>query len=677
MASSSTPSPIRRFFSNFGNSLRSLRVPESTIRSGGMRPQVVLILWSVVVLIVSQLIRADIPREFRLIPLLMVPLNLALFFLGIWAVDKGRLPNWAELSVQALAARLGITSGQFFSLLFSLFFSILTSVAAGFLFRMWSPHAAVICWGVGILLAVYGGWDLLTPRQSISRVTILVGLAVFAGALILRSINTASIPIVLSGDEASSGLTAVNMLRGQIDNLFVTAWFSFPSFHNFLQSISIAIFGQTTQALRLLAALGGALTVAGVYYVGRSMFGHLTGLMAAIFLTGFHFHNHFSRVGLNNIWDGVFFTLVVGALWVGWQREKRAGYLLAGLGLGLAQYFYTTGRTLILVIAAWVLIAGLFDRPRFRHAIPNLLLMLWMALIVVLPLVLFYLKYPSEFFAPMNRVTIMGSWLTVTAANTGKAPGIVLLQQIWRGMLGYVELPLNAWYTPGVPLLRTLPGIVFLLGLALTLLRWKDNRSQLLVIWLFWFAITGGMSESTPAAQRYVAAAPAIALLIAFSLLRLGELFKKLWPNRELWIRTGLLVVVILLAADDARFYYLDYTPRSDFAGFNGMVAQRLADRLKSEPAGTELVFCGYPGMGYDSINSLPYLAPQIQYYNVLDPWDSADTPQPGGDHIFFAFLPNHEYDRQAMEIDYPGGVWQEWYTPRGESLLWLYEYNR
>jgi 4-amino-4-deoxy-L-arabinose transferase-like glycosyltransferase len=668
------PRPIRRFFSRLSHRLRA---PESAIRSGGARPQVILILFSVAVLVVSQIIRADIPREFRLVPLLMIPLNLALFFLGIWAVDKNRLPGWVEASVQPLAARLGITSGQFFSLLFSLFFSILTSVAAGFLFRMWSPQAAVICWGVGILLAVYGGWDLLTPRQSISRVTILVGLAVFAGALILRSINTASIPIVLSGDEASSGLTAVNMLRGQIDNLFVTAWFSFPSFHNFLQSISIAIFGQTTQALRLLAALGGALTVAGVYFVGRSMFGHLTGLMAAIFLAGFHFHNHFSRVGLNNIWDGVFFTLVVGALWVGWQREKRAGYLLAGLGLGLAQYFYTTGRTLILVIAAWILIAGLFDHPRFRRAIPNLLLMLWMALIVVLPLALFYLKYPSEFFAPMNRVTIMGSWLTVTAANTGKAPVMVILQQIWRGMLGYVEMPLNAWYTPGVPLLRTLPGIVFLLGLVLTVLRWKDNRSQLLVIWLFWFAITGGMSESTPAAQRYVAAAPAIALLIAFSLLRLGELFKKLWPNRERWIRTGLLVVVILLAADDARFYYLDYTPRSDFAGFNGMVAQRLANRLKSEPAGTELVFCGYPNMGYDSINSLPYLAPQIQYYNVLDPWNSADTPQPGGDHVFFAFLPNHEYDRQAMELDYPGGTWQEWYTPRGESLLWLYEYNR
>jgi len=667
-------------FPRFSNPFKSqwlahLRAPETLIRRGGVRPQVVLILGSVAVLVVSQVIRLDVPREFRLVPLLMVPLNLALFFLGIWGVDKNRLPNWAEVSVQAVAARLGISAGQFFSLVFSLFFSMLVSVAAGYWYRMLSPAAALVSWGVSILLVIYGGWELGVQRQSVSKKAIWLGLGIFAIALLLRGFNTANIPIVLSGDEASSGLTAVKMLRGEIDNIFITAWFSFPSFHNFLQSLSIFVFGQTTQGLRLLSAFGGALTVMGIFFVGRAMFGWLPGLMAAIFLTGFHFHNHFSRVGLNNIWDGLFFTLVLGALWVGWQRNKRAGFLLAGLGLGLAQYFYTTGRTLIFVIVTWVVVAGLFDRQTFRRAFPNLLLMVWVAFIVVLPLAWFYLQFPSEFFAPMNRVTILGGWLAYTAEITGKTPFAIILNQLWSGMLAFVELPLNAWYTPGVPLLRTLPGIVFLLGLVLMLLRIKDNRSQLLVIWLFWFGITGGMSESTPAAQRYVAAAPAVALFIAFSLQRLGELFSRLWPNRVRWIQAGLLVAVLFLGADDARYYYLDYTPRSDFAGFNGMVAQRLADRLKGEPAGTELVFCGYPNMGYDSINSLPFLAPQIQYYNVNEAWGSPDTPQPEGEKIFFAFLPEHETDRQAVAAEFPGGAWQEWYTPRGEELLWLYVY--
>ena len=91
------------------------------------------------------------------------------------------------------------------------------------------------------------------------------------------------------------------------------------------------LFGQTTQALRLLAVFSGGLTVALVYIIGREMFGNLAGASAAIFLAGMHFHNHFSRIGLNNIWDGFFFTFVLGCVWIGWKRNSRIAWLLAGL----------------------------------------------------------------------------------------------------------------------------------------------------------------------------------------------------------------------------------------------------------------------------------------------------------------------------------------------------------
>jgi 4-amino-4-deoxy-L-arabinose transferase-like glycosyltransferase len=630
------------------------------------------------VLIASQFIRADVPPEYDLIPLLMIPLNLGLFFLGIWAVDKGHLPAWVNKPLQAVASWLKITTGQVFSLFFSLIFSILTCVAAGFLALMYSPQTAVICWGTGIILAAFGGMDLFITRQKVSRSAILVGLVLFAVALLLRGFNTTTIPAVLSGDEASSGLYSLNFLNGNVNNIFISGWFSFPSFHNFLQSVFIAIFGQTTQALRFLAVLAGALTVALVFYVGRSMYGFITGLMAAIFLTGMHFANHFSRIGLNNIWDGVFFTLVMGFLWVGWQRDKRAAYLVAGLGLGLAQYFYTTGRVLFIVIPLWLLVAGLTDHARFRRAIPNLVLMLWATLIVLLPLAWFYLHYPNEFFAPMTRVGIFSNdWMAVTVQQTGHSPALVVLSQIWKGMLGYVSLPLNAWYTPGVPVLRTLPGIVFLLGIPFLFLHPKDSRNHLLFLWLAGFALAVGFSESTPASQRYVAATPAVALMIGFSMKELGDLFGRLFSNRTRVIQTILVVIVFLLAADDARFYYLDYSKDSNFAGFNGLVAQKLANRLQREPAGVDLVFDGYPDMGYDSIASLPYLAPKVHYYNVNDAWGSADTPVPADRRIFFAFLPDHDDDRKAVESAYPGGVWNEEYTSTGDPLYWLYEYNR
>ncbi len=170
-----------------------------------------------------------------------------------------------------------------------------------------------------------------------------------------------------------------------------------PTLHNFLQSLSIRLFGQTTQALRLLAVFGGALTVSLVYLIGREMFGNLAGWVAAIFLAGMHFHNHFSRFGLNNVWDGFFFTLVLGCMWIGWKKNSRTAWLLAGLGLGLVQYFYATGRLLFGVVALWLLLAGIFDWKRFKKTLPDVILMGLVALIVVLPLAFFYVKHPDEY----------------------------------------------------------------------------------------------------------------------------------------------------------------------------------------------------------------------------------------------------------------------------------------
>lgn len=647
---------------------------DSRVRSIEIAPQWILIFSSIALLAASQFMRADLPREQWTIPNLVIPFCLALFYLGLRTAEKGHLPVWIDRPLQAAANWLKVSPGQVFSLVFALLFSILATLGAGFGAHMFSPRVAVLCWVAGILLVVYGGSAFLIRHQRVPRTALIAGVVLFVFALVIRSINTAFIPTVLSGDEASSGLFAVGFLQGKTDNIFIGGWFSFPVLHNYLQSISILIFGQTTQALRLLAALAGALTVMLVFFVGRSMYGFTGGLMAGIFLAGMHFHIHFSRIGLNNIWDGFFITLTLGFLWIGWQQNKRAAYLVAGLGLGLSQYFYTTGRIIPVIILAWLITAGLSDRTRLRRALPNLLIMLWIAFIVVLPLGWFYLKHPDEFMAPLNRVSIMGDWIKANSTETGRLPIVVFLDQLWQGFLGYFYLPLRAWYMPGVPVLRTLPGIAFLLGLVFVAVHPKNTRSQLLIFWLLAIASAVGLSESTPAAQRYVAAAPATALLIAFSLQSLGALLCMHRPKRVKWVQTAMVIVALFLAADDARFYYSEFTHHIGFGGFNDHVAQTLALRLKNEPADMEVVFIGYPRMGYHSISSLPYLAPQIKFSDAIMPWGSAEDPKPVGKRVLFAFLPGHEADQAAVEAEYPGGSWSEYFADNEILLFRLYE---
>ena len=643
----------------------------------GISPPVMLVLCSVAILVLSQVIRLDVPREWKLAPFITTLIAILFFLLGAWSLERKHLPKWLERPIESGARWLGIQPVQFISLCFSPMFSVLTCAAAGFQYKMYSPAAAIISWLLGIGLVIYSGWNKSTPRLKNSSGVLLIAAGLFMGALALRAFNTATIPIVLSGDEGSSGLFSTKFITGELNNLFIAVWFSYSTLHNFLQSLTIQLFGQTTQALRLLAAFGGALSVALVYIIGREMFGNLAGWAAAIFLAGMHFHIHFSRIGLNNVWDGFFFTMVLGCMWIGWKKNSRMAWLLAGAGLGFVQYFYATGRVLIGIVALWLLLAGLFDWKRFKKAIPDLILMGLAALIVVLPLAFFYFKHLDEYMAPMNRATIFNGWLDTTAAEYDGSRLLVLLDQVKLGVSGYFDEPTLFFYEPGVAILRAIPGAFFFIGLALSLLHPKDERHHMLWIWLGAIAMAVAMSVNAPAAQRYVAATPALALMVGFGLSQLGSIFTKWLPKGARAFQIGIIVISLLLAADDARFYYLEYTPKSEFSGFNGMVAQTLANRVKNESLGTELYFSGAPVMGYDSIPSLQYLAPQMSYVNVNSPWVEAEVPEPKGKRVLFVFLPNHDSDRAAMELEYPGGTWIEEKTSKGEVLFWLYDYTR
>jgi len=138
--------------------------------------------------------------------------------------------------------------------------------------------------------------------------------------------------------------------------------------------------------------------------------------------------------------------------------------------------------------------------------------------------------------APLNRVTIMGAWMTQAIQLTGQPKIFIILEQVWFALLGFFETPLRAWYQPGIPALRTFPGVFFLLGIVLMLLHPKDSRNQIIIFWLVFITLIVGLSESVPAAQRYVAVTPAIALLIGFCFNRIGDLIKFILP------KTGILL---------------------------------------------------------------------------------------------------------------------------------------
>jgi 4-amino-4-deoxy-L-arabinose transferase-like glycosyltransferase len=593
---------------------------------------------------------------------------------GARIIQSGSQIKWLKKVLDRLGEWLDIHQGQVLYLGLGIAFAISATLAAGFELFMHNSWIAVISWFLGIILILLGSWKRSENFFSLSKQTLIWVGFFFVLGFAIRGFDTTNIPRILTGDESSSGLSAVGFLEGSFNNLFTVGWYSFPSFYYYIQSISISLLGQTAAALRIPSAIVGGLTTASIYLLGRYLYDHRKGLLAALFLSGFHLHVHFSRIGLNNIWDGLWFVLTLGALWLGWHRNRRGFFLLAGLCLGFSQYFYTGARMLLGVIPLWLIVVTLFNWKKLKDNYINLILMVLITLIVILPLAWYFINHPNQFLAPFARVKTFGVWMENEITLQNKKPWQIMINQMSLSLQSFISIPIMFWYPAGVPLIRSTSSGVFFIGLGLLLLRIKDSRTWLLFFWMAAFVLAGGLSVPVPAAQRLVGVTPVCALIIGFAVGEIADLLTKLWEKRAAVFNIAAIIVILILVISDINFYFLEFTPLASLGAGNGQVAQTLAYYLQEKSEDWQVAFFGVPRMGYHSISSLSYLAPHIEGVNMDHPWGSDQNPELTSDHVIFVFLPNHEDNLRAIQEAYPTGELAEEYESDGDLLYWYYE---
>ncbi len=633
---------------------------------------------------------AGLPKSIKNILMLMAGWGYLSLVLGAILLVMKRLPGWLDDRLQSTSRWLGVQLWQLFCLVFSPFFVIVAALlGSGRLNRLPYPGIAIPAWLVGIGLAIAG--SLGQPsKPRLARPVVILFVLLVAFALIVRAVDTTHIPITLTGDEGETGLNALSFREGNVNNIFGIGWRGFPALYFFLQSLPIALFGRTASALRITSALGGALTVGAVFIFGSVLFGRRTGLLAGIFLSALHFHIHFSRIGLNNIWDGLSFVVVLGALWAGWQTRKRGYFVLAGIGLGFAQYFYLSSRVLVVLVVAWLFLAILFsalgDRSRIKAVLPGLIVMIVIAGVIALPLGWFYARHPNEFTGSIQAQSIFGPWMKSAQQATGKSEIRIVADQIILGLRGYISAPLKWFYHPNVPILRPVPAALFVLGLIFLFLHPLDLRTSLLALWLLAFGFVGGFSESTPAAQRYVAAAPACALVVAYGVSQLAATLAHAWPRIKVGLGVAAILLVVLLSLDELRFYFLEYIPNSyfqgkyDFEGYGSAATSRLAYYLlgyggKDFIANDwQVMFYGPPDLEYYTIPTMLYLNSSIKAVNVPAPYGDPSNPEPQTPDQIYVFLPHRQADLPLVQAARPGGKLVTELDDKGELLYTLYQ---
>lgn len=619
-------------------------------------------------------VRWNLPAQDQPAVLWPVLWGVLLLVCGVFFLRDDKRYSWLNERLQSIGTWFGISPLQVFLLITSPLFAALAIHAAGFGIRMRAPYVAVTAWLLGIGLALVGSWKPREEKTRLSKAVLFWFVLVMFPAFLFRGIATGQFPILLTGDEASAGFNAIQFVRGQWNNPFITGWFSFPSFFPFLQSLSVRIFGNTIEALRIPSALAGTLTVGVVYLCGRSMFGQRAGIFAALILAVLHFHIHFSRLGLNNIWDGLWFTLTIGALWLGWKTQARWAWLLAGLGLGISQYFYATSKALMGIVFVAALLAFCFRRARFRQMLPDICAALIVALAVVSPLAWYYVNEPGELLAPFVRASRLEE-----ITSSGVSFWSFVFRQLPVSLGAYTHTQFtdfSFWYAPETPVLRSLAAMFFYIGIIFLIIHDRDSRLTLLTLWLVALALSNALSATMPAAQRYVAAVPACALVAGYGLHKIAERLAALWSRSRRIVSAMAYIILIGIAVSDLWFYFVDYTGSISMVEMtsNGMLAHQFGSYLKDQPAGTQVVFFGSPRLGYDS-PAVRYLAPHIQGMNAPEDWETFDRNQLTSSKVIFVFPPEDRDSLEMIQEEYPGGsltVEKAW---NDDVLYWTYEH--
>jgi 4-amino-4-deoxy-L-arabinose transferase-like glycosyltransferase len=390
-----------------------------------------------------------------------------------------------------------------------------------------------------------------TGERGLSKsweAAILVLITLLAAAL--RFYRLTEVPPGLHFDEAFKAVTARSLLEGAPPKLFFESDMGEEPVAMYLVTVALGLVGQEPWAVRLPSAIIGTLTVPLAWWLGREFFRlawagglsgarrteetalpetlsgqggsrlqeQVVGLGTALVLSIMYWHLSFSRIGMEPILVPFFATLAFAAMAHGLNlggRGKRAtlSLALAGLALGGSVYTYKAGYLVPVIAALFAGYAAVVERGFLRRQGRGLLLMALVALVVAMPLGIYFAIHPANFLqrpmsvaltggATEDEGTLGGPWQAL-ADNLPRVLGMFFLQ-------GDTNPRSNL---PGRPALDPFLALLLLAGLIKALTGFRRPAFALSLLWLVVMILPTLLTEHAPHFGRAIGVTPALALL--------------------------------------------------------------------------------------------------------------------------------------------------------------------
>lgn len=451
----------------------------------------------------------------------------------IWAWRRGewKTPPWRVEEVQSDPLLLSRESARLLGL--GLFAALLAFLDFGNNRFTWHN---LLFWGVALTLVFVSLWRSQPGQPSLAARlraafrdpafyrAALVAIGVAGVALFFRLYRLAEVPAEPFSDHAEKILDLYDVTQGEY-RIFFPRNTGREAFQMYWTVLVAKVFGTglTFFSLKLGTALLGLLTLPYIYLLGKELVNVRVGLLAALFAGMAYWPNVIARVGLRFPLYPLFTAPVLYYLLRGLQRQNRNDFLLAGLFLGIGLHGYSPFRIvpLVVVLAVGVYLLHAQSRGRRARSLVGLCLLALVALIVFLPLLRYQLSEPQNFYERM--FTRMGAWEQPLPGPAWK----IFLSNLWRGLRMFNWDNGEIWVNciPYRPSLDVVSGALFLVGVALLLLRYLRERQWLDLFWLLAIPalslpsiLSLAFPNENPAPNRAGAAIIPVFLLVALAL---------------------------------------------------------------------------------------------------------------------------------------------------------------
>jgi 4-amino-4-deoxy-L-arabinose transferase-like glycosyltransferase len=547
-----------------------------------------------------------------------------------------------------------------------------------------SFKAAAPLYTVAVVLFILAFGRQDNAPQSIpepyTKVELILLFLIIVLGFSLQGYHVESIPPGFHGDEGESGLQALELLHGQVNNLISVGWYHLPMPSFAWHALSMKIFGETVYGLRMSSVIVGTLTFIPFYLLTRLLFNKRTALIATFLLAVSHPFIALNRLGINYTQTTLFEVTTFYFLFRGLGSRKWWDFALSGLFMGAGLYLYYASRLVPFIVIGFLLCAAI-ARKGFLRTYWRGIAAFWLAAILIFaPMGVYFIQNPWHFISRTSHVLVLGDQGWVDTPYARDSPAVTLLNQAARILpLFNYGGDMSGQYGYRGPMLDFITSILFILGLGYASVHSHRPRYFFLLIWFWATLIAGGvLTLPAPFIPRLAGMLPVLSIFAAVVMVRMWDLFAQTWGRGRVPKATlGVLILVTLSAAAFLNYdtYFNQYLPTIQGWAMREP-ATAIARYITSLGDDYHVYLLGEPKL-YIRHGTIRFIARDATGTDVLNPSQYIPLKYNQGKNAVYILLPSHLHHLPTIQQYYPKGIVRHFTRESGELWFTAFEVSK